>query len=333
MLRIGVVGVGSMGTVHISAWAKSPAQLVGLYALDKVRADLLGEQYGVKVYDDFESLLADVDVIDICTPTHLHYEMVTRAAAAGKHVICEKPLALTVADGQAMIDACDSAGVKLLIGHVVRFFPDYALAKATVERGDIGRVAVIKLSRCTSQPRKDADNWFLDPAISGGAMLDLMIHDYDYARWVGGEVESVFAKSVRSKTQDAAGDYAHVILRHSSGALSHVEGGWAYPMPMFRTALEIAGDKGLIEHPAGSSDPIEAFLEQSDEHTSEVQIASSPLQESPYFTEIFHFHDVLTGKIATPRVTAQDALAALRIGLAAIESAATGRAVNPQEVA
>lgn len=334
MLRVGVVGVGVMGTTHIAAWAKTPAQFAGCYALDRVRAEVVAGQYGGKVYHDLDELIADVDVVDICTPSCFHHDMVLQAAAAGKQILCEKPLALSVADGREMVEACERAGVNLLVGHVVRFFPEYAQAKGIVERGEIGNVAVVRLTRASYQPMVMPDNWFLDPARSGGMMLDLMIHDFDYARWIAGDVESVFARSVRSRRPEAPGDYAIAILRHKHGAISNVEGGWAYPPPLFRTALEIAGDDGLIEHPAGSSMPLSIHLQESGPvKTSEVAVPRSPVAESPYETEIKHFYDVLVGNVPTPRVTAADALEALKIALAARQSAQTGRPVRIEEVA
>lgn len=333
MLRVGMVGVGVMGTAHLAGWVATPARIAGYVALDQSRCETLARQYGGRVYASLDEMLPDVDVVDICTPTYLHREMALQAAAAGRHVVCEKPLALTASGAGEMIEACERAGVQLLVGHVVRFFPEYALAKATVDQGEIGRVAVTRLKRVNFQPRHAADNWFLDPEKSGGMILDLMIHDFDYARWVAGEVESVFARSVRAVDPNAAGDYCLAILKHRSGALTHVEGGWAYPPPMFLTGFEIAGERGLIEHPAGSSVPIGVHLmERQQSELPAVGVPAAPLAESPYVTEIKHFYDVLTGAIATPRVTARDGLEALRIGLAAIRSAQTGRSVRIEEM-
>ncbi len=334
MLRVGVVGVGTMGSLHAAAWAATPAQISGFFALDQPRSEMLAQQYGAKAFWGVEEMLDQVDVVDICTPTYLHHPMAIRAAQAGKHVICEKPLALSVADGQAMIDACNAAGVHLLVGHVVRFFPEYALAKATVDRGDIGRVAVTRLKRVNFQPTRSTGNWFLDPEKSGGMIVDLMIHDFDYARWLCGEVESVFARSVRTQDPDAAGDYCLAMLRHRSGALTHVEGGWAYPPPTFLTALEVAGEHGLIEHPVGNSISVKAQLMPTEGGAlPDVGVIAYPTDESPYTTEIKHFYDVLTGTISVPRVTAEDGLEALRLALAVQQSARSGRPVRVAEVA
>lgn len=332
MLRVGIVGSGFMGTTHAAGWTKTPAEMVGIASLDEQRVAKLAKQYGIQAYTSYEALLNDVDVVDICTPTHLHHEMVLQAAAAGKHIICEKPLARTVAQAKAMIEACERAGVQLLVAHVVRFFPEYAGAKTAIDNGDIGNVAVVRLTRCSFQPKLAADNWFLDVEKSGGMMLDLMIHDFDYARWVAGDVVSVFAKSLRSRQVNAPTDYGLAILQHANGAVSNIEGGWAYPPPMFRTALEIAGDAGLIEHPADSSKPLGIYLKQSGAGDApDVGLPTSPLAEDPYATQLKHFYDVLANN-ATPRVGARDGLAAVQIALAAIESAKTGRQVQVEDV-
>ena len=331
-MRIGIVGAGFMGQTHAAGWANTPAEIAGVISQNPDSTKTLADQYGAQIHDDLAGLIDAVDVVDICTPTHLHHQMVLQAAAAGKHIVCEKPLARTVSEAQEMITACRDAGVMLLVAHVVRFFPEYAAAKAAVDRGDIGKVAVVRLTRASFRPGAD-DSWFHDHDKSGGMMLDLMIHDFDYARWVAGEVVSVFAKNVSSKNGPDGEDYGLAILRHASGALSHVEGGWAYPKPMFRTALEIAGDRGLIEHPAGSSVPLGVYLKSSaGDDEADIAVPSSPLAEDPYTTEMKHFYAALSGEPIDLRVTAYDGLAAVRIALAASESARTGRRVNVEEV-
>jgi predicted dehydrogenase len=327
MFRVGLVGAGLMGALHAASWARTPARLAAVYAKSQDQASQLAQQHGAQVCGSLEALLDAVDVVDVCTPTHRHHEMVLAAAAAGRHIVCEKPLARTLEQAEEMIAACEQAGVKLMVAHVVRFFPDYAQAKGMVDRGEIGRVGVVRLKRVSSRPVWSTDNWLFDVGKSGGMMLDLMIHDFDYARWVAGDVESVFARSVAGQQPDAPTDYALVILRHTSGALSHVEGGWAYPAGMFRTSLEIAGDQGLIEHPAGSSVPLGVYLKQAGDEKKGGKIPASPLLEDPYATEIRHFYEVIAHD-AAPRVTAKDGLAALKIAFAAIESAKTGQRVT-----
>ena len=329
-MRVGIVGTGFMGQTHAAGWAATPATIAGVVSKSEDTAVSLTQQYGGKIYPDLASMLPDVDVVDICTPTHRHHEMTLQAAAAGKHVVCEKPLARTTKQALEMIAACEAAGVKLLVAHVVRFFPEYALAQQKVAAGEIGKTAVIRLKRGSFQPKKAVDNWFVDFEKSGGMMLDLMIHDFDYARWVAGDVTRVYAKNISSSHSDASVDHGLAILTHKNGAISHVEGSWAYPQPMFRTQLEIAGDNGLIQFDSGQMAAIGLHLHQTGSEAPDVPLPSSPLSEGPYTTQIKSFYEHLAND-APVRVTAVDGYKALQIALAAIQSAQTGQPVEIEE--
>jgi predicted dehydrogenase len=322
MIKVGILGAGFMGKTHAGAWANTPAKLQGICS--PTGAEALAEQYGTKVYASYEALLNDVDVIDICTPTHLHYEQVMQAVAVKKHIVCEKPLARHYTEAQAMVKACKDAGLKLLVAHVVRFFPQYTMAKKTIERGEIGKVATVRLTRASFRP---STPWLHETAQSGGMMMDLMIHDFDYARWLAGDVESLFAKNFASEKAN----YGLVIMKHKDGAISHIEGGWAYPLPMFRTALEVGGSRGLIEHPADSTDPLKVYMAASDSSKPDIAVPSSPLAEDPYTTQMKHFYQALISDIDWV-VKPEDGLAALQIALAAIQSAQTGKRVFLSEV-
>jgi len=333
MLRVGIVGSGFMAKTHAHAWGKTPAQVTSIVSTDSAEATLLAASVSAKVMTSLAEMLPSVDVVDICTPTHLHYDMVLEAAAAGKHVVCEKPLARTARQAQAMLQAVDQAGVMLLVGHVVRFFPEYNRAKAIVHSGSIGEVAVTRLTRCSFKPaRNHPESWFHDEAKSGGMMLDLMVHDFDFARWIAGDVVSVYAKRISKAFDYVPGDYALAILTHRSGAISHVEGGWVYPVPMFRTTLEIAGSRGLIEHPSGGSIPLSFYLHSEAHSDADIAVPSSPLLHDPYEVQIHHFYDVLSRPDISPRITGADAYEALCIALAAIESAQSGQVVMIDDI-
>ena len=328
MRKIGIVGVGFMGTTHAAGWAATPAQISGFLAKPQQEANTLAKQYKAKNYPDLDAMLSDVDVVDICSPTHLHHQMILKAVAAGKDIVCEKPLARTTKQAQEIVMACRKAGVKLLVAHVVRFFPEYALAQAEVVSGKIGKPAVIRLHRGSYRPKKPAGNWFLDEDKSGGILMDLMIHDYDYARWIAGEVETVFAQCVTKHHPNAPVDYGLVILGHRSGAISHIAGSWAYPPPTFRTHLEIAGDRGLIEFDSNDTAPIQNLtLKNGKNDTPDVGLPASPVSENPYTTQIKEFYAALVdGK--TARIAPEDGLAAVQIAEAAIQSAQTGQPVH-----
>ena len=332
-MKVGIVGAGFMGTTHAAGWAETPAEIIGVTAATQQESSALAERYHTKVYPSLDAMLPEVDVIDICSPTHLHHEMVLKAVAAGKHIVCEKPLARTTGQAQEMLIACEKAGVQLLVAHVVRFFPEYALAHSAVVEGQIGKPAVIRLHRGSYRPKKPAGNWFLDEAKSGGILMDLMIHDYDYARWLAGEVESVSARRVTELHPDAPIDYGLVILIHRSGALSHIAGAWAYPPPTFRTHLEIAGDRGLIEFDSDGTAPIQnLILKSGGSDAPDVALPSTPVSESPYTTQIKEFYGALAdGKPS--RVSATDGLVAVQIAVAALEAAHIGQPVKLQPLA
>ena len=216
-MRIGIVGAGFMAEIHARAWAATPAEVVAVYAPRQEPRRELAAQVNAHACDSLEALLEEVDVVDICAPTDCHHAIALQAAAAGCHLLVEKPLARTLGEGQEMLRACERAGVQLLVGHVLRFFPEYNAALARVVRGDIGEVAVLRLTRGSFQPHAGTSHWLLDESRSGGVMLDLMIHDFDFARQIAGEVESVHARSVRSREPTATGDYCLALLQHRGG--------------------------------------------------------------------------------------------------------------------
>jgi len=331
-MRVGIIGVGFMGTTHAAGWADTPAHIIGFTAETQQEAGNLAKQYNAKVYPSLDAMLPDVDVVDICSPTHLHHEMILKAANTGKHIVCEKPLARTTQQAQEAVDVCEKAGVQLLVAHVVRFFPEYALAQSAIANGQIGKIGVVRLHRGSYRPKKPAGNWFLDEAKSGGILMDLMIHDYDYARWIAGDVETVLAHRVTEHHPNAPVDYGLVILSHKSGALSHIAGSWAYPPPTFRTHIEIAGDRGLIEFDSDGTAPIQnLILKSGGNDAPDVGFPSSPVSESPYTTQIKEFYTALMDGKPT-RVRASDGLAAVQIAEAAIQSAQSGQPVQLQSL-
>ena len=315
-----------MGHTHAVGWSATDATIVGVVGLDRPKSEKFAAAFGVQAFESLDAVLPQVDVVDICVPTHLHLDFTLKAATAGKHVLCEKPIARSLEDAQKMIMACREANVRLFVGMTVRFFPQYRGIYDAVRAGKVGSPGVIRLTRATYRPHSAHDDWFSDFARSGGPILDTLIHDYDYARWLGGDVERVYA---RGSAPDAGGiaEYVQVLLRFRSGALGHVEGGWAYPPPLFRTKVEVAGDGGLIEWESDTSAPLVTYTEPEPGAVADVGLPLSPLAEDPYTTMIKHFYDSLMHDKPFA-VTANDALSALQIGLAAIESMRSGLPVN-----
>jgi myo-inositol 2-dehydrogenase/D-chiro-inositol 1-dehydrogenase len=324
-MRVGIAGTGIMGEVHAKAWRNAGAELAGFTSLRLAQTRDLAQRFGVRAYADYAELVDEVDIVDICTPTSLHKPMAVEAAAAGKHVVCEKPVALTIEDAQAMIDACAAVGVRFFVGMVVRFFPQYRVAQELVTEGKIGQLGVIRLKRVAYVPMKPVDNWYIDEKQSGGMVLDLMIHDFDYARWLAGEVDRVFAR--RGRVVSSPAEYLQAIVRFQSGAMGLIEGGWAYPPGVFRTALDLSGSEGLIEWSSDQALPIQTHLPAAETSANSVGLPVAELSDDPYTAEIRHAYQAI--RADTPfAVTAEDALEALRIALAAKASLLTGKPVS-----
>jgi len=324
-MRVGIAGTGTMGAVHAAAWRTAGAELVCCTSAHPSQSAALAQQYGIIAFGSYQELINHVDIVDICTPTHLHKVMAIQAARAGKHVICEKPVALTLPDAQAMIDACAAGGVRLFVGMVVRFFPQYRAAKELVVQGRIGQLGVLRLKRMAYQPMKSVDNWYTDESRSGGIVLDLMIHDFDYARFVAGDVERIFARGNQGTSGPVR--YVQAVIRFRSGALALVEGGWAYPPGLFRTGFDISGTDGLIEWNSDQPLPIQTHFPQARNKAESVGLPVVALSEDPYVFEIRHAYEAIS--TGSPfEVTAVDALEALRISLAVRGSLVTGKPVS-----
>lgn len=333
MHRVALTGAGGMARTHAAAYAALDAtDVAAVMDIDPERARALAGVHGAAAYSDFDRTLEEIrpDIVDVCVPTPFHAEYVVRAAAAKPQgIVVEKPMGRTVDECDRMIAACRSAGVPLFVAHVLRFFPEFAAARAQVEAGAVGTPAVVRTRRGGSFPRA-TNNWYARFEQSGGAVLDLIIHDFDWLRWTFGDVERVFAKGMAARIapgQEMDKDYALVTLRFRSGVMAHVEGTWADPGG-FKVALEVAGDQGLLEYnfnqPAGA--PLQIARAAADTGGPGVAVPESPLATSPYQLELAHFVDHLDS--GTPlAVSPEDGREAVRIALAALESIQTGRPV------
>lgn len=317
--RVGIIGTGFMGGIHADAWDAIGHSPVAMLGNGSASAADLARRHGATVLTDLDEFLDAVDVVDICTPTHLHVSYALAAAAAGKPTLCEKPLALDSESGRRVVDAFEAAGVAFQVAHILRYSPEYAIARARVEAGDIGQPAVLRLSRRSFAPRRAGESWFADASKSGGIVFDLMIHDLDYARWVAGEVTRVYARSTSGdRTQAVA------ILSHETGAVSHVESSWSLPAPHFRTAFEIAGSEGLMQFSSGETTPLEVCL-HDDSGGGDTGLGETDLASNPFHAEMRAFLDQLDG--AAPVMSPGDALAAVRVAAAVNRSLETGRPV------
>jgi len=206
MIRVGIAGLGFMGMIHYHAYQRiRGAKVVAICETDPKRRK--GDWRSIKgnfgprgtrmdlsdiaCYGEMDDLLADheVDLIDICLPPALHASVAIQALRAGKHVFCEKPIALKPGDARRMIAASKQAGRQLLVGHVLPFFPEYAFALETINSGKYGRLLGGHFKRIISDPLWLPD--FYNPATTGGPMIDLHVHDAHFIRLVCGMPRAV----------------------------------------------------------------------------------------------------------------------------------------------
>jgi predicted dehydrogenase len=317
-LSVGVVGAGNMARVHGEAWQAIGADVAYVLGRGNQRTLDFADTFDARVAATTADLTASVDVVDICSPTDTHLTYIAETAAAEVPIVCEKPLARTGDEARDAVAICTKAGVPLLPAHVLRFFPEYRVAKERVDAGDVGDVAVVRLNRSTYLP-SGASDWFRDDARSGGVVLDLMFHDIDYAAWIAGPVVSAYAK----RGTAGGGDHVLATLRHTNGAISHIQGSWAFPKGTFTTSLEIAGTKGAIERLPGA---YTSFF--SDLGTDVADVPEPPTTgESPYVAQLRHFASVLSGE-EEQIVTAAEAADAVVVCDAVAESIRTRRAVE-----
>lgn len=321
MVKVGLVGSGRMGNVHARQYRKMPDVEIAFYDKDPERSAAFAERWQATPLNSIDEVIARSDVVDICLPTHRHVEIGLQAVAHGCAIFVEKPIARDLASGAELVNAAAKAGTPFMPGQVVRFFPEYATGHRLVQEGAVGVPAAARLRRGGAAPAGSQD-WFMDHHRSGGVLLDLAVHDFDWIRWTLGEVRHLYSRSVAAQSGGGA-DYALTTLTLESGCVAHVESTWMDPSG-FRTAFEVAGNEGLIEFDTRSQ-PALRFATAGGATGLETPLAET---DDPYYSELRAFLDAAQNGTPLP-VTGEDGLAAMAISLAALESARTGRVVAP----
>lgn len=334
-IKIGLIGAGRIGKMfaHTLAFNVPQANLVAVADSDPSAAQDAAARFNIPAwYADYRQLLAqkDIQAVVIATPTHTHVEVAVAAAGAGKEVFCEKPLAMTLAGNDQVIQAVQSAGVRLQVGLNRHFDPAYAAAKRMIDEGKIGQPVMIKL--VGRDPRRTSLE-FARRENSGGMIMDMGIHDFDTARWLmGSEVERVYAEGgclVYPELKDVGDiDNAVVNLRFENGMLGNVD--------LSRNSIyghdvrtEILGSKG-------------GLIVGKDRYTDLLVMTENSVAHDtvPYFMERFGpaFAEEMKGFIdcivedREPLVTGADARAAVKIAIAATRSLDEARPVLVSEV-
>jgi len=266
-VKIGIIGLGFMGTTHFRIYQKNEkANIIAVSDIDqkKLSGDwssvsgnigngkntALTDMSGIITYTDGLELIRDsnIDVVDICVPTFLHKQFITAALESGKHVICEKPLARTSKEAEEIIRIAEKYDKFLMIGMCIRFWPEYQYAYKVVKSGALGKVVSATFKRVSPNISGNAwNNWFMNSENSGGALLDLHIHDVDFVRYLFGNPKSVTAFGLRGFRTDAGLDHVVAQYEYGNGSLIVLEGGWAPSKGTpFEMSFQIICEKGTI---------------------------------------------------------------------------------------
>lgn len=319
-LRIGLIGAGGIAGVHVAGWQQLGAR-VTMYS--RSGAAGLVEKYGIDEVHTLDALLAASDMVSILTPTPTHHRYAMAAIAAGKDVICEKPLAESTARAAEIANAAHAAGVRLFPAHVVRFFPQYVAAKEKLDANSAHAPSVLRLSRASAAPAEGS--WFFNESLGGGIIRDQMIHDIDQARWLAGEVQRVHAVQTPPSIDGMVPRpvSAQVVLMHENGALSQLSGEWGPDGLAFSTSISIEGPNDTVLYASpGKQDAMEAAGNEPGKYLPVQEVATSPytLQNAEFAAA--------QASGGPARVTAYDGVMAVALAEAAYASIASGAPVD-----
>ncbi|MFC5465656.1 Gfo/Idh/MocA family protein [Lederbergia graminis] len=261
-LKVGVIGCGSISRWrHLPEYAANQqVEIVAVCDIVEERAKEMAEEYNATAYTDYETMLseADLDVVSVCTPNYLHAPMSIAALNAGKHVLCEKPMATSEEEALAMIEAAEKNGKKLMIAHNQRFVPSHVKARELIENGAIGKIYSFRTAFGHGGPEgwsiDGKDSWFFRKEEAFiGAMGDLGVHKTDLMRYLLGEefVEvGAFVESSAKENSDVD-DSAVCVLKSESGIVGTLAASWAYKKSEDNSTV-IYGEKGVLrleDHP------------------------------------------------------------------------------------
>jgi len=254
VINFGLLGCGRIAKRHADLLGTAQirgARLAAVCDSDPARANAYAQSYGVPAFSDLDDMLerGGVDAVSILTPSGSHSEHAIRVAAAGKHVIVEKPMALRLDDADAMIRACDVAGVKLFVVKQNRFNVPVVKLREALLAGRFGRLVLgtVRVRWCREQGYYDQDDWRGRWATDGGVLANQASHHVDMLEWMMGSVQSVHARATTALVDIEAEDTAVATLKFRNGALGVIEATTAARPRDMEGSLSILGEKGAVE--------------------------------------------------------------------------------------
>jgi len=336
MINVGIVGLGFMAATHIKAYRQVPDTRVMALCNPNGRhlngdftgvAGNVGDNAPVKLepssfqaYQDFAAMLAnpEIQVVDICAPTMAHPELALAALEAGKHVICEKPLARTSALARAIVEGAANARGFFMPAMCLRFVPEWAWVKRAIDDQRFGKTLAARFRRVAEPPGWGRHN-FLNGERSGGALLDLHIHDTDFVQYCFGRPTTVYSTGCTV----LSGAVDHVVTQYqvASGAMVHAEGSWAMTAGFgFNMSYTVNFERATVDYDlARGADALRVCEAGQPARTLKLD------EPDGYAGELRHFVEAIHAGKAPTVVTAQDGLSAVEICEAEERSVASGR--------
>lgn len=342
-IKWGVIGCGGIAdrrTIPEGIIPAPSAELVAVQDIAEERVGEVAEKYGVTGYTEVDDLLADdsVDAVYIATPTHVHHEQTVAAAQAGKHVLCEKPLALTVEECEKSIEVCKQAGVKLGTNFMMRFHSCHQKIKEIIEAGDLGTPVLGRAELTCWYPPIEGAFRQIQSCGGGGALIDMGNHCIDLLEFFFGPVERVSCMTEHLVQDYETEDTAVVILHFKSGAVGMVDTLFNVPDAAARNMLEVYGSQGSLvtQGTIGqeSSGIIEAVLE-GDVGGYDAQQARDAGAKQIIEPDVVNMYEAIVEGFCKaiendtrPPVSGEDGLWSHRVIDACYESARSGRTIS-----
>jgi predicted dehydrogenase len=338
-VKVGIIGAGFQADIHCASIAILPeeAEVVAIASPSRGHARSLADKHRVaRAYTDYREMLAEreIEMVSIAAPNHLHADMVRHAAEAGKHVVCEKPLCLTLDEADAMIDICRSKGVLLMYGEELFFTPKYLKAKEMADEGAFGRIHLIKQSERHSGPHA---GWFREVAKAGGGVfMDMGCHGIAFCYWFLGRspIATVYCQmNAQGSPAEGPEDNSLCILEFENGAVGLIENSWTCLGGM-DDRIELYGSAGLTHADLHRGNALATYSEPGYGYAVEKAPGtkgwSYPVYDELYNygmpQELRHFARCVRGK-ELPIATGEDGRAVLEVLLAGYASAGEGRKV------
>jgi predicted dehydrogenase len=332
--RVGIIGTGGIAQTHLKGYRFAGAEVVALCDVNATTlAARQAEWHIPTVFTDYNELLLsdNIDAVSICTPNALHHPITIAAARAGKHVLCEKPVSMSLDEAEKMIDACATAGVVFQVGHHMRSWAAAARTKIMIERGDIGDITYARFRQAHDWggAAKVRGAFGSKAAQGGGTLLDNGCHLFDLARYLCGDVRDVFSRVATRKFDIEVEDTAMSSLGFTSGAMGQVEVAWT--ATGWHEAFWMFGTEGSLEcdNRVGMNVITHRFRGPGGGSTwADTDIARYDLQAPPSHSQ--HIANFLTAIDGSGPVvcTGADGREAVRLVLASYESASSGQLVT-----